>query len=128
MTKWLNEELEAIGNDENLYLSIPNPDGNMHAPAWIWIAEADGRLFARGYSGQSARWYQSAKREGRGHLSVGGIEKEVHIRIVQDESLNEAIDKGYEKKYAGSAYLAHMIGQLAKSATVEFIPIDDSVE
>lgn len=120
--KWNEDELKAISKDGNLYLSIPNADGSMHAPAWIWIAEADGRLFSRGYSGTDSRWYQSAKREERGHISVGGIEKDVEFKFPVDEALNKAIDEGYERKYSDSQYLPHMISNNVRKATIEFIP------
>lgn len=122
MTKWTKEELDTISKDGNLYLTIPNEDGSLHAPAWIWIAESEGRLFSRGYNGTSARWYQSAKREGKGHISVGGVEKDVAIQFPTDERLNEKIDEGYKRKYSGSQYLSHMISQKAREATVEFMP------
>lgn len=66
MSQWTKEELAAIAKDENLYLSIPNPDGTMHKPAWIWVVQAGDELYCRGYFGRNARRYQSAKRERQG--------------------------------------------------------------
>lgn len=125
MSDWTTEELEAIAGDSNLYISIPNPDGSMHKPAWIWIAESNGNLYCRGYSGTSARWYQSAKREGIGHISVGGVEKDVRFEFITDKVANDVIDEGYKKKYKGSAYLSPMISERAREATVQLIPREE---
>jgi len=122
MSNWTKEELEAISKDDNLYISIPNSDGTMHEPTWIWIAQAGDDLYSRGYSGTSARWYQSAKREGEGHISVGGVEKDVTFEFITDESTNDSVDEGYRSKYEGSPYLPPMINEQARSATVRFIP------
>lgn len=122
MTKWTAEELEAIYNDENLYISIPNPDGSMHDPTWIWIAQAGDDLYSRGYSGTDARWYQSAKREGHGQISVGGVEKNVRFEFPTDEKTLEEVDEGYREKYEGSTYLPPMINQRSREATVRLIP------
>jgi hypothetical protein len=121
MSQWTKEELAVIAKDENLYLSIPNSDGTMHKPAWIWVVQAEDELYCRGYFGRNARWYQSAKREGHGHLSVGGVEKEVRFEFPTDEITNNNVDEGYRQKYAGSPYLTPMIGT-AREATVRLIP------
>lgn len=124
MSRWTQEELEAIAKDENLYIAIPNPDGTMHKPTWIWIAQAGNDLYCRGYAGTNARWYQSAKREGKGHISVGGVEKEVRFEFPTDEATNEQVDEGYRQKYEGSPYLRPMISQQARQATVRLVPAE----
>ena len=123
MTTWTKDELEAIAKDDNLYISIPNTDGSMHKPAWIWIAEADGELYCRGYAGTSSRWYQSAKREGYGHISVGGVEKDVTFEFPTDNETNDRVDAGYNTKFAGSPYLQPMLEAGPRSATVRLIKI-----
>ena len=125
MTNWQKDELVAISKDPNLYISIPNADGTIHNPAWIWIAQSGNELFCRGYSGTAARWYQSAQREGLGHISVGGVEKDVRFEFIRDEETNDKKDEGYRQKYAGSAYLAPMINNRARQSTVKLIPINE---
>lgn len=122
MSQWSTEELNAIFKDENLYISIPNRDGSMHQPAWIWIAQSGDELFCRGYFGKQARWYQSAKREGKGRISVGGVTKEVVFEFPEDKAINDLVDEGYKTKYKGSRYLQPMISEQARNATVKLIP------
>lgn len=118
---WTNDELAAIAKDENLYVSIPNADGSMHKPAWVWIVQAGDDLYARGYNGTHSRWYQSAKREGHGHISVGGVEKDVTFEFPDDEATNKAVDEGYRHKYEGSPYLDPMLDAKPRMATVRII-------
>lgn len=40
MSAWTTEELAAVDKDDNLYISIPNADGTMHKPTWIWIVQS----------------------------------------------------------------------------------------
>lgn len=124
MAGWTKEELAAIAKDENLYISIPNEDGSMHKPAWVWIAQAGEDLYARGYSGTSSRWYQAARKMGHGHISVGGVEKDVTFEFPEDKATNDAVDEGYKSKYAGSQYLAPMIDDSSRIATVKLVPTE----
>lgn len=124
MSAWTKEELDAIFKDDNLYISIPNEDGSLHKPTWIWIAQAGENLYCRGYAGTSARWYQSAKRAGEGHISVGGVEKDVRFEFPTDKETNDQVDEGYRQKYEGSPYLPPMINERARQATVRLVPTD----
>jgi len=122
MSAWTNAELAAIANDENLYISIPNPDGSLHKPAWIWVVQVDNDLYCRGYAGTSARWYRAARDVGHGHISVGGVEKDVVFAFPTDDETNDRVDAGYRAKYSHSRYLEPMIGKNARAATVRLIP------
>jgi hypothetical protein len=124
MSGWTKAELEAIAQDDNLYLSIPNADGSLHRPTWIWVVQAGEDLYARGGSGISAKWYQSAKSAGHGHVSVGGVEKEVIFEFPEDTETNDLVDKGYELKYVGSSYIEYMCEVAQRDATIKFIPIN----
>jgi hypothetical protein len=119
---WIQQELNAIAKDGDLHISIPNPDGTMHAPAWVWIAQAGNELYSRGYSGTESRWYKAAKTMGWGHISVGGVEKDVMFEFPNDSETNDAVDEGYRMKFAGSPYLQHMLGAGPRAATVKLIP------
>ncbi|WP_184548109.1 DUF2255 family protein [Mucilaginibacter sp. FT3.2] len=41
---------------------------------------------------------------------------------MDDREINNHIDIAYQKKYNKSPYMAHMIGNSARSATVNIIP------
>ncbi|GCF94860.1 hypothetical protein NRIC_27510 [Enterococcus florum] len=123
MEQWTQAELEAIAKDPDLYLSIPNLNGMIHESLWIWIVQAGNELYARGYSGTKARWYQAAKREGRGHITVGGVEKDVRFEFPDDPETIDLVDEGYRKKYADSPRLEPVIRSQAREATVRLVPV-----
>ncbi len=122
MTSWTKEELEAIDKDKKLFISIPNNDGTMHKPTWVWIVQAGGYLYSRAHAGVNGKWYAAAKAAGRGHLSVGGVEKNVVFEFPADVETNDAVDEGYRLKYGDNPYLETMIGEQQREATVRYIP------
>ncbi len=124
MSTWTKEELDAIAKDEDLYISIPNPDGTMHEPTRIWVVQAGNDLYARPYAGVGGRWYIAAKAAGQGHISIGDVDKDVSFEFPTDDETNDAVDEGYETKYAGSPYVEPMIGDEQRLATVKFVPIE----
>lgn len=126
MSLWTKQELTAIRKDPNLYISIPNPDGSAHKSTRIWVAEENENLYCRGGSGGgiNSRWYRSAKREKRGHISAGGVEKNVSFEFPKDKKINDRIDQGYRKKYGGNPNLAPLLTGKSRQATVRLIPLN----
>ena len=47
---------------------------------------------------------------------------DVAFQLVDDADLAPRIDNAYRQKYAGSPYLAHMIGSRAQGATFRIDP------
>ena len=90
-------------------------------PTWIWSVAVDGALYVRAYNGQDSRWYKAAVRQKAGRITAAGMTKEVTFEPV-DGPINDRIDDAYRAKYAGSPYLAPMIGGQARSATVKVSP------
>lgn len=123
MSDWTKDELAVIASTDDLYISVANPDGTMHSPTWIWVAPAEGDVYVRGYSGVEAKWYKAARAAGRGHVSVGGLKKDVTFEFPTDDATNAVVDAGYQTKYAGSPYLPPMLGKAQRAATVKLTPI-----
>jgi hypothetical protein len=90
-------------------------------PTWIWTVAVDGGLYVRGYTGQDSRWYQAARRQKAGQITAAGATRDVLFEPV-DGSINDRIDDAYRAKYGGSSYLAPMIGDHARSATIRITP------
>lgn len=122
MTTWTPEELAAIAQDRRLYISVPNPDGTMHAPTWISIVQAGDQLYCRAYTGTSSRWYRAALREKHGHISVGGVDKDVDFEFLADEAVIDEVDVSYRAKYHNSPYLQPILSPGPRAATVRLIP------
>ena len=124
MSEWTADEL-VQANREDLYISIPNEDGSLHAPTWIWMVEVDGQLYARSYNGSQGRWYTAAKRAGHGRAAFGTVDRAVTFTFPSDAALDAQIDEAYKIKYAGSPYLEGPLHEPMRSTTVKLIPSSD---
>lgn len=126
MCEWKQAELQAIAASDDLHISPFRDDGETYGtPTWIWSVVVDGDLYVRAYNGQGSRWYQAAMQQKAGRIITAGLTKEVAFEPARGP-INDRIDKGYKKKYAGSPYLAPMIGARARGATVKIKSHDDA--
>jgi hypothetical protein len=119
---WQEDELRRIAVFDDLHVSPFREDGRTYGtPTWIWSVVVDGHLYGRAYNGTRSRWYQAALTQGAGRITVAGTMKEAAFEPV-DGAINDRIDDAYRAKYNGSPYLAPMIGERARAATVRIRP------
>ena len=90
-------------------------------PTWIWAVAVDGDLYVRGYNGQASRWYQAARRQKAGQITSAGATRDVLFEPVEGP-INDRVNEAYRAKYRGSPYLAPMICDRARSATIKIMP------
>jgi len=120
--RWPKDELRRIAETDDLHISPFREDGvTPGTPTWIWSVAVDGDLYVRGYNGQGSRWYQAARSQKAGQITAAGATRDVLFEPV-DGPINDRIDDAYRAKYRGSAYLAPMIGDHARSATIKIAP------
>lgn len=60
-------------------------------------------------------------KQNAGRITIAGMTKEVSFESAS-EQMNNAIDDAYRAKYSSSPYLGAMIGEQARSATVQIFP------
>jgi hypothetical protein len=119
---WSKDELRKIAAADDLHIAPFREDGVTYGtPTWIWSVAVDNGLYARGYNGQSSRWYQAAVTQKAGRIVAAGMTKEVSFEPI-DGPMNDRIDDAYRAKYHNSPYLKPMIGVRARSATVKIMP------
>jgi hypothetical protein len=124
MTTWPKDELERIAATDDLHIAPFREDGKTYGtPTWIWSVVVDGDLYVRGYNGQNSRWYQAAIRQHVGRITAAGMTKEVSFEAVEG-AIDGRIDDAYRQKYSASPYLAPMISDRARAATVRVTPKD----
>ena len=122
MTIWPKKELGNIATTDDLHIAPFRVDGKTYGtPTWIWSVVVDGALYVRAYNGKASRWYQAALREKAGRISTAGMTKDVAFAPIEG-ALNDRIDEAYRLKYHDSRYLAPMIGNRARAATMEVKP------
>ena len=124
MSAWPQDELRKIAESDDLHIAPFREDGITYGtPTWIWSVTVDGHLYVRGYNGQKSSWYKAAIRQKAGRILAAGMTKEVTFEKAEGP-INDRIDDAYRAKYKRSPYLAPMISEQARSATVRITPRD----
>jgi hypothetical protein len=119
---WPRDELRRIAATDDLHVAPFREDGRTYGtPTWIWSVVVDGDLYVRAYNGTNSRWHQAALKQRAGRITAAGLTKEVAFEPV-DGAINDRIDEAYRAKYKSSPYLAPMIGERARAATVKITP------
>lgn len=123
---WSAGELDRIAATDDLHIAPFRSDGATYGtPTWIWSVVVDEALYVRAYNGTRSRWYQAALAQHAGRITAAGLTKEVLFEPVSG-SINDRLDEAYRAKYRKSPYLAPMIGERARSASVKITPRDRS--
>jgi hypothetical protein len=61
MTTWTTDELDAIGDAEELRVAALRPDGTLRNPVIIWVVRKDDELYVRSYKGAEAGWHRGTQ-------------------------------------------------------------------
>lgn len=122
MSAWDQAELRKITQADDLHIAPFREDGKTYGtPTWIWSVAVDGELYVRAYNGRSSRWHQAALRQEAGRITAAGTTKDVVFAPVEGPT-NDRIDEAYRAKYRESPYIAPMVAERARSATVKITP------
>jgi hypothetical protein len=122
MSSWPEDELRAIEDNDDLFVSLFREDGTTYGiPTRTWAVIVSGDVYVRAASRQESRWYQAAVSQKAGRVRVAGTNYEVTFQPARDD-VADAIDAGYEMKYPGSTAAPVMQGTGPRSATVRIVP------
>jgi hypothetical protein len=123
MSTWTADELDAIASAEELLIQSRRPDGTLRNPVIIWVVRVDDALYVRAVGGPTSPWFRGTQEQHAGHISAGGIDRDVTFASV-DPSLHPAIDHQYRTKYANqpAAYVDPCLTPQAHAATLSLIP------
>lgn len=121
---WASADLQKIIQADDLHIAPFREDGVTYGtPTFIWCVEVDGHLYVRAYNGTRSTWYQAALEQKAGKIVAAGMNRQVSFQPVSG-AINDQIDAAYRKKYASSSYLAPMISERSRAATVLILPKD----
>jgi hypothetical protein len=122
MSSWNEDDLRAIAESHDLYISPFREDGITYGtPTVVWPLVVDGEVYVRAANGQQSSWYVAAMNQRAGRIQVGGEDREVTFERGGNE-VASAIDAAYEEKYKGSSAVPIMQGDGPTSATVRISP------
>lgn len=78
-------------------------------------------FYARASSGRKSSSYKAAATQKAGRIRIAGREREVAFEPAMGDVIHQ-VDEAYRVKYRKSPYLASMIGDHARAATVRISP------
>ena len=119
---WSSDELRRLATSDDLHIAPSREDGTTYGTlTWIWSVVVHDALYVRAYNGRDSRWYQAAMKQKAGRITAAGMTKEVRFEPTEG-AINDRVDAAYRTKYRSSPYLAPMIGERARAATVKVTP------
>lgn len=125
MTTWTSDELNKIGNAEELEIASLRSDGTLRKLRTIWVVRVGDSLYVRSVNGRSSDWFRGTQSRHEGRIEAGGVNKDVSFEDVDaDDPLNDPIDAAYRTKYR--RYAASIINSTltpkAREATIKLVP------
>ena len=116
MSAWSTDDLRAIAENDDLFVSPLREDGTTYGtPTQTWALIVDSDVYVRAANGPQSRWYQAAMSQRAGRVRVADKNYEVTFEPAGDD-VSDAIDAAYEAKYPGSTAVPIMQGDGPKSA------------
>ena len=124
MANWTRDELDKIGAADELEIVTLRRDGTKRKPVTIWVVRVGDDLYVRSGYGDRAAWYRGTQSRRDGHITAGGVAKDVRFEEAADPALNDGIDAAYRSKYLhhGAQWVDPMVAAAARSTTIKLVP------
>jgi hypothetical protein len=123
MSAWTTDELDKIGDAEELRIASLRADGTLTKPVIIWVVRLGDDLIVRSVNGRASGWFSATQVRHAGRIWAGGVEKEVTFVDVVDGTVNDRIDEAYLTKYRRyPQYVAPMVTPEVRAATLKLVP------
>jgi hypothetical protein len=122
MPGWTTDELNRIGTADELHVAGTRSDGSLRKPVIVWVVRVGDDLYTRSVNGPDAGWFRGVQRRHEGHVSAGGVDKDVTFVDVNG-AVDDDVDAAYQAKYGGySGPVASIVSPHARSTTVQLSP------
>lgn len=120
---WTNEELTRIGAEDELEIASRRGDGTLRRPRTIWVVRHGEDLFVRSVNGPDAAWYRGTRDRHEGHITAGGVDKDVTF-VDAEPALNDTLDAVYRSKYRrySAAPVDRITSDEARATTIQLVP------
>jgi hypothetical protein len=122
MSVWMSDDLDRIGEAEELEIASVRRDGTLRRPVTIWVVRHGDDLYVRSVNGRTSSWFRGAQVRHEAHIEAGGVDKDV--LLVESDDMNDQIDAAYRTKY--HRYAESIVGSIvspqARAATLKLVP------
>jgi hypothetical protein len=122
MSRWTSDELDKIGEAEELEIASVRRDGSLRKPVTIWVVRHGDDLYVRSVYGRTSSWFRGVQVRHEGHIQAGGIDKDV--LLAETDDVNDDIDAAYRAKYHryAAAIVDSVVTPEARAATLKLVP------
>jgi hypothetical protein len=119
---WTGDELEKIGDAEELQLASRRADGSLRPFVTIWVVRAVDDVYVRSAYGHDNPWFQRALKAGKGRIQAGGVERDVTFEPHPEAVA--AVDAAFHAKYDryGRAMVGTVVSPEAVRSTLRVRP------
>jgi hypothetical protein len=119
---WTADELDRIGDADELRIAPRRKDGTLRRAVPIWVVRVGDGLYVRSWRGDAGRWYRAGQASGEGHVNAAGMGKDVALVAAGDE-VNDAVDTAFREKYGHyTGYVEPMLAPQARATTLRLVP------
>ena len=124
MATWTTDELSKIGGAEELELASRRRGRKMSKSVTIWVVRVKNDLYVRSLWGYTSTWFERTLDRLEGHISAGGIEKDVYFEEVEPK-VNDRVDDAYLTKYwrYDLRWVDSIVGPYARATTIRLVPL-----
>ena len=123
MSTWTDNELNKIGNAEELQIASLRQDGTLRKLVIIWCVRLGNDLYVRSVNGRTSDWFRGVQTRREGHIRAGGVDKDVTFVEEPDSNVNDQIDAAYAAKYRRYASIIPSINSpTARAAAIKLVP------
>jgi hypothetical protein len=122
MAAWTRDELDTIGDAEELTLATARRDGRLPNPVTMWVVRAGDDLYVRSVNGRGSSWFRSALIRHEARIRAGGVEKDVSL--VETDAASDEIDAAYHAKYDRRypSIVPRIVAAEPRAATLKLVP------
>ncbi len=99
MSTWTDHELDTFDRVDELRISSVRTDGTATRPVIIWAVRVGDRVYMRSVRGRGSGWFKGTQATATGHVSIGGVAKDVTFAEVSDPAEQDAISQAFRAKY-----------------------------
>ncbi len=122
MSEWTRDELNRIGQADELEIAPLRSDGSLVRARPIWVVRVGDELYVRSWRGQGGSWYRTARLTHQAHISAAGVARDVSL-IEPSDGVDDEVDAAYRDKYGRyPSYVEPMIAPQARATTLKLSP------
>jgi hypothetical protein len=124
MTTWTSDELDKIGEAEELQFQSLRRDGTLRNSVIVWVVRVRDGLYIRCINGRAGAWFRGIQTQHAGRILAGGVQKEVTFVDENDPAINELVDAAYRPKYRRypKSYVDACLTIQARASTIKLVP------